>query len=193
MLQTETLVCQPHCVAGAVLALAQILVAIGAGGLGPVTAAAAESAKLSKEQAETQAAYDKALRGFRAVLAERRAQIEAKAALPERPGQALYLARLQVMSTYKDLTDAVPARIGRANRFGIPPAFFDAALEPLLEEYTRLFGITQAPPADAQASRTPFKDVVKGKRLASTHEPAIARLAPPTPGWPGTAHTLELL
>ena len=105
------------------------------------------------------AAYDKALRDFKAVLAERRAQIDARQRLPERPGQALYLARLQVISTYKDLTDVVPSRIGRPNRFGIPPAYFDADIEPLVEEYAALFAVMQAPPAGAQASKTPFKDV----------------------------------
>jgi len=71
------------------------------------------------------------LREFRAVLAARRAQIDAKKPLPNLPGQAVYLARLKVMSTYKDLTDAVPARIGRGNKFGVPPAYFDADIEPL--------------------------------------------------------------
>ena len=94
------------------------------------------------------------------MLAERRAQIDAKQALPNLPGQALYLARIKVMSTYKDLTDALPSRIGRPNKFGVPPAYFDADIEPLIEEYAALFTVMQAPPADAQASNTPFKDVV---------------------------------
>jgi hypothetical protein len=124
-------------------------------------------AALSKGQAAAQAAYDTALRAFRAVLAQRRAQIDAKQALPERPGQAVYLARLQVMSTYKDLTDAVPSRIGRPNRFGVPPAYFDADIEPLIVEYAALFAIMQAPPAGAQASATPFKDVADlGRAIA---------------------------
>jgi hypothetical protein len=80
--------------------------------------------------------------------------------LPGLPGQALYLARVDVMSAYKDLTDALPSRIGRANKFGIPPAYFDADIEPLLDEYRRLFGLMEAPPAGAQSSDTPFKDVV---------------------------------
>ena len=129
--------------------------------------AAAQSAATAEEQAAALAAYDKALREFKAVLAERRAQIDAKERLPERPGQALYLARLQVMSTYKDLTDAVPSRIGRGNKFGIPAAYLDAAVEPLIDEYIALFNIMQAPPAGAQASRTPFKDVADlGRAIA---------------------------
>jgi hypothetical protein len=120
--------------------------------------ASAQSGALTKEQAASVAAYDKALRAFKAVLAERRAQIDAKRGLPNLPGQALYLARLKVMSTYKDLTDAVPSRIGRPNKFGVPPAYFDANIEPLIEEYGALFRIMQAPPKEAQASETPFKD-----------------------------------
>jgi hypothetical protein len=157
--------CVPRRVAVAILALALLATVAGSGGL--IAPAAAQAAALTREQAEAQAAYDKALREFKAVLAERRGQIEAKKPLPERPGQALYLARLQVISTYKDLTDAVPARIGRSNRFGVPPAYFDADIEPLVEEYAALFAIMQAPPAGAQASATPFKDVADlGRAIA---------------------------
>jgi hypothetical protein len=147
-------------VAIAALALALgAAVDVGRGGIGLVKPAAAQPAAATAEEQAAARAYDKALRDFKAVLAERRAQIEARQRLPERPGQALYLARLQVMSTYKDLTDVVPSRIGRANKLGIPPAYLDAAIEPLIDEYVALFGIMQAPPAGAQASRTPFKDV----------------------------------
>jgi hypothetical protein len=65
-----------------------------------------------------------------------------------------------MMSAYKDLTDLLPAKIGGPNKFGIPPAYFDADNEPLLDEYKNLFAIMQAPPADAQNSDTPFHDVV---------------------------------
>jgi hypothetical protein len=144
------------------------LIAVGVGHCGFTMPAAAQvsasskvqSAALTKAQAAAQAAYTKALREFRAVLAERRAQINAKQELPDKPGQALYLARMQVMSTYKDLTDVLPSRIGRPNRFGIPPAYFDADIEPLVEEYGKLIHLMEAAPADAQDSRTPFKDVV---------------------------------
>jgi hypothetical protein len=139
--------------------LALALVAAVVDGAAETTPAAAQSGALTKTQAAEQAAYDKALRDFRAILAERRRQIDAKEKLPDKPGQALYLARLAVISTYKDLTDAVPSRIGRPNKFKVPPAYFDAAIEPLIDEYAALFAIMQAPPANAQASRTPFKDV----------------------------------
>ncbi len=148
-------------------ALGLALVAIGATGVGLATPVAAQTAASAEEQAAARAAYDKALREFKAVLAERRGQIERGERLPERPGQALYLARLQVMSTYKDLTDLDPSRIGRPNKLGVPPAYLDADLEPLLDEYTALFNIMQAPPAEAQASRTPFKDVADlGRAIA---------------------------
>jgi hypothetical protein len=171
--QPQTVVRRPRRVATAVLAVA--LIAACAGGLAFVTPAAAQAAALGKEQAPTltkpqaaaAAAYDKALREFRAVLVQRRAQIDGKKGLPNLPGQAVYLARLKVMSTYKDLTDAVPSRIGRANKFGVPPAYFDADIEPLIEEYAALFRVMQAPPAGAQASETPFKDVADlGRAIA---------------------------
>lgn len=120
----------------------------------------AEPAALSKEQAEAQATYDQALADFKKVLAERRAQIDGKSKLPNLPGQALYLARIKVMSSYKDLTDAIPERIGPPNKFNVPPAYFDVAIEPLITEYAELFRILQTPPASAQASETPFKDVI---------------------------------
>ena len=125
-----------------------------------VAPAEAQGGALAKDQAAAQAAYDKSLREFKAVLAQRRAQIDARQKLPNLPGQAVYLARIKVMSTYKDLTDAVPSRIGRPNKFGVPPAYFDADIEPLVEEYSELFGNLEKAPAFAQASKTPFKDVV---------------------------------
>jgi hypothetical protein len=136
------------------------LVASGVGGARFAKFAVAQPAVLTKEQTAALAAYDKALREFKAILAQRRAQIEGKQKLPSLPGQAIYLARLKVMSTYKDLTDALPSRIGRPNKFGVPPAYFEAEIEPLIEEYAALFRVMQAPPAGAQASETPFKDVV---------------------------------
>ncbi len=119
----------------------------------------ASPSSLAIAQSEPAAAYNKAVTDFRSILAQRRAQIDAKQALPNLPGQALYLARNAMMSSYKDLTDAVPSRIGKPNKFKIPPAYFDAASEPLLDEYYALFDLMDAPPANAQKSDTPFKDV----------------------------------
>ncbi|MGV3632964.1 MAG: hypothetical protein ACO1NY_01340 [Pseudorhodoplanes sp.] len=124
------------------------------------TFAARAQPALTASQSEALARYNKALSDFKSVLRQRRAQIDAKQPLPNLPGQALYLARNATMSTYKDLTDALPAKIGRPNKFAIPPAYFDADNEPLIDEYLRLFSIMQAPPANAQNSETPFKDVV---------------------------------
>jgi hypothetical protein len=127
----------------------------------------AEPAALTKEQTQAVAIYDKALAQFKKVLAERRAQIDGKKKLPRLPGQAIYLARIKVMSAYKDLTDALPSRIGRPNKFGVPPAYFEADIEPLVEEYAALFKFMQAPPANAQASATPFEDVARlGRAIA---------------------------
>lgn len=139
----------PHA-AAAVAALALLL----------TTPAASQTQVLTPKQSDALAAYDRALGDFKSVLAERRSQIEAKQPLPNLPGQALYLARVAVISTYKDLTDAMPSRIGRPNKFEIPPAYFDAEIEPLVDEYATLFEIMEAPPTDAQNSATPFNDVV---------------------------------
>lgn len=127
---------------------------------GFISAARAQPGTLTKAQSDALAAYNNALSSFKSILAQRRAQIDSKQPLPNLPGQALYLARNGVMSAYKDLTDVLPSRIGRPNKLGIPPAYFDADLEPLLDEYVKLFEVMQAPPANAQKSETPFKDVV---------------------------------
>jgi hypothetical protein len=125
-----------------------------------MSAAQAQPAPRPKSPSDALDAYNKAVDDFRSILNQRRAQLGSRRKLPNRPGQALYLARNTMISAYKDLTDALPSRIGRANKFGIPPAYFDADNEPLLDEYVRLFGIMQAPPANAQRSATPFEDVV---------------------------------
>jgi hypothetical protein len=115
---------------------------------------------LTKSQVDVLNTYNDAVNNFRLILSERRAQINSKQPLPNLPGQALYLARINMMSTYKDLTDALPSKIGRPNKFGIPSAYFDADTEPLIEEYRSLFDVMEAPPANAQNSETPFKDVI---------------------------------
>jgi hypothetical protein len=133
---------------------------LGAGDLGFILPAAAQPIALTSRQSAALETYNKALQQFKSILDERRSEIERHQPLPDLPGQALYLARIKVMSAYKDLTDALPSRIGRPNKFGIPPAYFDADIEPLIDEYGRLFDIMEAPPPNAQNSATPFKDVV---------------------------------
>jgi len=129
--------------------------------LGVIASAQAQTAPITKPQTEALNTYQETLNRFTALLRERRAQIESHQALPNLPGQALYLARNNMMSAYKDLTDALPSMIGRPNKFGIPPAYFDAANESLLDDYANLFAIMQVPPANAQNSETPFDDVVR--------------------------------
>ncbi len=125
-----------------------------------ISPAIAQPATLTKKQSDALDIYTKAVKNFELVLSQRRAQIDSRQPLPNLPGQALYLARNNMLGAAKDLTDALPSKIGRPNKFGIPPAYFDADNEPLLDEYVRLFALMQAPPADAQKSDTPFKDVV---------------------------------
>src|SRR5262249_52499944 len=122
---------------------------------------AAGQPALAQSQPDALSAYNTALNQFKSILRQRRAQIESRQPLPNLPGQALYLARNNMISAYKDLTDALPSRIDRPNKCGLPPAYCDADNEPLLEEYEALFKTTQAPPANAQSSDTAFKDVVE--------------------------------
>ena len=135
-------------------------------------------------QPDALGAYNSALSRFKSALADLRNRINAKQPLPNLPGQALYLARNALIGSYKDLTDAVPSKIGRPNKFGIPPAYFDADNEPLLDEYRKLFDVMEAPPAGAQFSNTPFKDVVelgvaiaRAKGLDATSAEAAGRIA----------------
>jgi hypothetical protein len=152
-------------------------------GVALMSGANGQPAALTPSQSQALDAYNGAVQRFAAVLRERQAQIDAKQPLPHLPGQALYLARVDVMSSYKDLTDAIPSRIGRPNKFGIPPAYFDADIEPLIDEYLKLFRIMEAPPAGAQRSNTPFKDVVdlgtaiaRAKGLDATNAAVAGRI-----------------
>jgi len=139
---------------------------------------------LAKKQSDALNAYDNALSRFKSILGERRGQIRSNQRLPNLPGQALYLARINMMSAYKDLTDALPTKIGRPNKFGIPPAYFDADNEPLVDEYRKLFDIMEAPPVNAQNSATPFEDVVdlgiaiaRARGLDATNAEAAGRIS----------------
>ncbi len=130
------------------------------GGVEFLCAANGQAAALTNSESNVITAYENAVSRFKSVLNERRLQISSGQRLPHLPGQALYLARNDMISAYKDLTDALPDKIGKPNKFGIPPAYFDAENAPLLDEYRNLFNIMQAPPPDAQASATPFADAV---------------------------------
>ncbi|HZC98373.1 MAG TPA: hypothetical protein VE267_20040, partial [Bradyrhizobium sp.] len=139
---------------------------------------------LTKTQLDALNTYNDAVSSFKSILSQRRAQLNSNQALPNLPGQALYLARNNMMGARKDLTDALPSKIGRPNRFGIPPAYFDADNETLIDEYTKLFGIMQAPPVNAQNSATPFKDVVdlgiaiaRAKGLDASNAEAAGRIS----------------
>jgi hypothetical protein len=154
------------------------------GNLSFMSLAQGQPAALTKAQSDALNTYNNAVSDFKSILGLRRAQINSNQWLPSLPGQALYLARIHMMSAYKDLTDALPAKIGRPNKFGIPPAYFDADWEPLIDEYTNLFNIMQAPPVNAQNSDTPYKDVVdlgigiaRAKGLDATHAEAAGRIS----------------
>jgi hypothetical protein len=153
------------------------------GYFGLVSPAMGQPGALTQKQSDALHAYDHALNNFQSILRQRRAQIDSNQPLPNLPGQALYLARNNMMSTYKDLTDVLPSRMGRPNKFAIPPVYFDADSEPLIDEYGKLFDLMDAPPAGAQKSDTPFKDVVdlaiaiaRAKGLDATNAEAAGRI-----------------
>jgi hypothetical protein len=161
-----------------------VLVPTSIGNLSFVSPAQGQPAALTKSQADALNTYNKAVTDFKSILSQRRAQINSNQQLPNLPGQALYLARNNMISAFKDLTDALPSKIGRPNKFGIPPAYFDADNESLLDEYTNLFNFMQAPPVNAQNSKTPFNDVVdlgtgigRAKGLDAAHAEMAGRIS----------------
>jgi hypothetical protein len=160
------------------------LVSAAIANLSFISPAMGQPAELTKKQSDALSAYNQAAGEFESILGQRRAQINSNQRLPNLPGQALYLARINMMSAYKDLTDAVPSKIGGPNKFGIPPAYFDAQKEPLVDEYRALFDVMEAPPANAQKSATPFKDVVdlaiaiaRSKGLDAVNAEAAGRIS----------------
>ena len=72
------------------------------GNISFVSFAMGQSTTLTKSQSDALNAYNKTVQDFRSVLSERRAQINSNQKLPDRPGQALYRARVGMMSAYKD-------------------------------------------------------------------------------------------
>src|ERR1700730_17875496 len=160
------------------------LVSAVIGNLSFVPPAMGQPGALTKKQSDALNTYNNAVKNFESILGQRRAQINSSQRLPNLPGQALYLARINMMSAYKDLTDALPSKIGGPNRFGIPPAYLDPGKEPLVDEYRKLFDLMKAPPANAQKSDTPFKDVVdlaiaiaRAKGLDATNAEVAGRIS----------------
>src|SRR5260370_23355586 len=88
------------------------LVSAAIGNLSFMSPAMGQPGALTKKQSDALNAYNDAVNDFESILGQRRAQINSKQRLPNLPGQALYLARINMMSAYKDLTDALPAQIG---------------------------------------------------------------------------------
>jgi hypothetical protein len=160
------------------------LVSPAIGDLSFMSPAMGQQGILTKKQSDALNAYSNAVNKFESILGQRRMQISSNQRLPHLPGQALYLARNDMMSAYKELTDALPSKIGRSNKFGIPSAYLDADGEPLLDEYRKLFDLMEAPPANAQKSDTPFKDVAdlgiaiaRAKGLDAANAEAAGRIS----------------
>ena len=151
------------------------------GNLSFMSPAKGQPIALAKKQSDALSAYNDAVKNFESILGQRR---NSKQRLPNLPGQTLYLARNNMLSAYKDLTDVLPSKIGGPNKYEIPPAYFNADTEPLLDEYRKLFDSMQAPPANAQKSDTPFKDVVdlgaaiaRAKGLDAANAEAAGRIS----------------
>jgi hypothetical protein len=168
----------------AIIDRAAALVAPNLGNFGFTSPAMGQPGALTTAQSDAINTYNGAVKNFDAILRQRRAQINSNQGLSNLPGQALYLARNNMMSAYKDLTDALPSKIGRPNKFEIPPTYFDADNEPLLDEYRALFDLMDAPPLNSQKSDTPFKDVVdlaiaiaRAKGLDSKNAEAAGRIS----------------
>ena len=106
--------------ASIIISIVAPLAAIAIGNLGFMSPAMGEPAALTKKQSDALNTYNNSRSNFEQVLGQRRAQINSKQPLPNLPGQALYLARNNMMSAYKDLTDALPSKIGGPNKYGIP-------------------------------------------------------------------------
>ena len=181
-INTEEIARLKNCTAATKVALALGIFLALSGDLSFTSPAMGETITPAKTDALN--SYDNALSHFKSILGERRAQINSNQRLPNLPGQALYVARINLMSAYKDFTDAVPSKIGRPNKFGIPPEYFDADNEPLFDEYGKLFDLMEAPPAGAQFSATPFKDIVdlgiaiaRAKGLDATNADAAGRIS----------------
>ena len=79
-----------------------------------ISTAKGQPAALTKSQSDALNSYNNAVNEFKSILGKRRAQINSNKPLPNLPGQALYLARINMMSAYKDLTDALPSKNWRA-------------------------------------------------------------------------------
>src|SRR3978361_2297065 len=88
--------------------------------LGFMSPAMSQPVSLTGKQSDALTAYNNALNNFRSILRQRRAQIDGNLRLPNLPGQALYLARNDMLSAHKDLTDAIASKIGGPNKLGIP-------------------------------------------------------------------------
>ena len=78
--------------------------------VGLTSPAASQVLALTKTQSDAMNSYNEAVSRFKSVLRQRRAQIDSQQKLPDLPGQAPYLARNDMLSTYKDLTDVLPSK-----------------------------------------------------------------------------------
>src|SRR6185503_421271 len=92
-----------------------------------ISPATAQPVALTKTQSAALDAYNDAVSSFKSILSQRRAQINSSQALPNLPGQALYLARNKMMGARKDLKDVVDLGTAIARAKGLDASNADAA------------------------------------------------------------------
>ena len=89
----------PVCIAiDAIINAVASLVSPAIGNLSFTSPAMGQADALTKKQSDALNAYSRAVSDFESILGQRRAQINSKRPLPNLPGQALYLARIGMMS-----------------------------------------------------------------------------------------------
>src|SRR5260370_42084771 len=78
-----------------------LLVLLDVGGCTCVCIANGQPAALAKSQSSAFTTYEDAVSRFTSILSARRSQIKLNQRLPHLPGQALYLARNNMINAYK--------------------------------------------------------------------------------------------
>jgi len=91
-----------------------------------------------------------AVNNFQSILDQRRAQINSNQPLPNLPGQALYPCTQRHDQCLQDLTDALPSKIGGTNKLECLRRTSTPTMRPLVDEYSKLFDLMDAPPVNAQ-------------------------------------------
>ena len=150
---------------------------------GPFFTVAEAQPALTKAQAEALDTYNKALDEFRSILKERREQIDQHQPLPDLPGQAIYLARNNMISAYKDLTDLLPAQDRQAKPIRHAAGVFRCRQRAVDGRVSRAVSRCRCRSPTRRNRTTPFHDVAdlaiaiaRAKGLDAAHADVAARI-----------------